>query len=135
MKITLQTIAQKPNYTIGRLFINDGYFCDTLEDTVRNTVKVHGKTAIPAGTYKVVWSWSNRFQRYMPLIEDVPGFVGIRIHAGNTNLDTDGCILVGQNKTPGCVINSRRYSDIINSFIKCKCEMNEEIFITIQRLN
>lgn len=108
MKLFLKRIFKGKNYTIGRLFLDGKYFCDTLEDTVRDDgLKVYGKTAIPAGTYKVELTESPRFRCLMPLICDVPNFSGVRIHAGNTAEDTDGCVLVGFNKIKGKVINSR----------------------------
>lgn len=108
MKLRLNRIYKGPKYTIGRLYVDDKYFCDTLEDTVRpDGVKVYGKTAIPAGNYKVELTESPRFRCLMPLICDVPNFSGIRIHAGNSAEDTDGCVLVGFNKIKGKVINSK----------------------------
>lgn len=69
--------------------------------------KVYGETAIPTGTYSVTYTYSTRFKKYMPLINNVKGFDGIRIHSGNTAKDTLGCIIVGDNKVVGKVINSR----------------------------
>lgn len=108
MKLLLNRIYKGKDYTIGKLFIGNKYFCDTLEDTVRTDgMKVYGKTAIPAGTYKVKLTESPRFRCLMPLICDVPNFIGVRIHSGNVAEDTDGCVLVGFNKVKGKVINSR----------------------------
>lgn len=106
MKLLLERIAYKETYTIGKLYIDGVYECDTLEDKVRDK-KIKGITAIPAGTYKIDITYSNRFKKIMPLLLDVPGFEGIRIHSGNTSEDTSGCILVGQNKEKGKLINSR----------------------------
>lgn len=116
MNLLLDRKYLKENYTIGKLYINDVYFCDTLEDKVvdvdksgkidNGEVKIYGQTAIPYGKYKVVLSYSPRFGRIMPRILDVPGFNGILIHIGNTIKDTDGCILVGRNKTVGMVNES-----------------------------
>ena len=134
MKLLLKTIAEKPTYTIGHLFVNDNYFCDTLEDTTRTGLKIFGKTSIPAGTYTVDWNWSNRFMRYMPELLSVPGFSGIRIHSGNTDQDTEGCILVGRNKVVGEVTNSRFYSDVLNRMIKSAYDKSEKITIEIDRI-
>lgn len=117
MKLLLKRIYFNPTYTIGKLFINGLYFCDVLEDVNRDSnkdgdlqdegeAKVYGKTAIPFGTYKVVLTMSNRFKKVLPLLIDVPEFEGIRIHEGNDSEDTHGCLLVGENKVKGKVINS-----------------------------
>jgi hypothetical protein len=83
---------------IGDLFIEDEFFCHTLEDEIRpDGVKVYGKTAIKAGRYKVILTRSYRFKRIMPLIVDVPMFTGIRLHGGNSSIDTSGCPLVAFN--------------------------------------
>lgn len=110
MKLTLKRIFKGENYTIGKLHIDGEYFCDTLEDAIRD-IKVYGETAIPAGTYKVTITLSLRFRRWLPLLHDVPYFEGVRIHRGNTAEDTHGCILVGQNKIKGQLVNSA-YTEI-----------------------
>lgn len=118
MILTLDRKYKLPTYTIGKLYIDGEYFCDTLEDKDRgltddmtvseiSNIKIKKETAIPTGTYKITITYSNRFKKNMPLINDVKGFEGIRIHSGNTNQDTEGCILVGFNKVKGNVINSR----------------------------
>lgn len=107
MKVTVKRTFKGPEYTIGKLYIDDNYFCDTLEDTVRADKKVYGKTAIPAGTYKVKKTMSPRFKKVLPEILNVPNFSGVRIHAGNTAKDTEGCLLLGLNKVKGSVINSQ----------------------------
>lgn len=81
-------------FTIGKLYRNDEFICDTLEDKVRDS-KIPKVTAIPFGNYQVIFNWSNKFQKYMPLLLNVPNYEGIRIHAGNYDTDTEGCILVG----------------------------------------
>ena len=117
MKLTLKRIALKPTYTIGKLYIDDNYFCDTLEDTVRDLnkdgkfnngeKKIKGKTAIPYGTYEIKWTYSPRFKKYTPQLMSVPSFEGIRIHSGNSSKDTEGCLLLGENKKVGMVLNSK----------------------------
>lgn len=119
MKLKLQRIFKAETYTIGKLFIDGVYFCDTLEDKVRD-VKIKGITAIPTGKYKVKITMSNRFKKLMPLLIDVPNFEGIRIHSGNTSEDTGGCILVGKNSETGKVTNSR------NTFEKLMLELNKD---------
>lgn len=142
MNITLNRIAKKSKYTIGKLYIDGEYFCDTIEDTDRGLTqtmtdtqikskKVHGQTAIPTGTYRVIISYSNKFKRQMPLLLNVPGFLGIRIHSGNTEKDTEGCLIVGKNKVVGKVIESK---DTYNKLFSILCEANkkEAIKITIK---
>lgn len=100
-KIKLKRTDYKETYTVGRLYINGDYFCDTLEDRYRDLSKekkIYSRTAIPYGVYKLVISYSPRFKRLLPLLLNVPFFKGIRIHAGNSSKDTSGCILVGTVK-------------------------------------
>lgn len=132
MKITLKRIALKDTYTIGKLYIDGEYFCDTLEDKVRDLnkngvfdngeKKIYGETAIPYGTYNVKWTYSNKFKKYMPLIENVPSFAGIRIHAGNSSADTQGCVLVGENKAVGKVLNSKNTVNKLYPIIEKACK-------------
>ena len=142
MNIILNRIAKKAKYTIGKLYINDKYFCDTLEDTDRGLTqsmteqqivskKVYGETAIPTGTYRIIISYSNKFKKQMPLLLNVPGFAGIRIHSGNTEKDSLGCILVGKNKAVGKVLESRdTYSKLFS--ILQEVNKKETIKITIK---
>lgn len=104
MKLTREIFS--PEFTLGKLVINS-LVLFTCEDTVRDGPKVPGVTAIPAGKYKVVITFSNRFQKHLPLLLDVPGFSGIRIHSGNFAGDSSGCILVGTTRIKGGVGNSR----------------------------
>lgn len=128
MKLRLERIAKRETYTIGKLYINDYYFADTLEDCVRpKGVKVYGETAIPYGTYKVIMDMSKRFKKRMPLLLDVPNFRGVRIHAGNTVKDTLGCILVGKNTIKGQLTDSRRYTRELYE----KLELGKSIIIEI----
>lgn len=95
--------------TIGELTF-DELKCFTLEDPVRDGPKIPGDTAIPAGRYEVICNYSNRFGRLLPMIMNVPGFSGVRIHLGNRPNDTEGCILVGKDydpSIPDVISNSR----------------------------
>lgn len=106
MKILLERKILNDEYTLGEMSI-DGEFCFyTCEDAVRDK-KIKGETAIPYGIYEVVLTWSNRFQKVLPLLKDVPNFEGIRIHSGNTKEDTEGCILVGLTRLTHGVGRSR----------------------------
>lgn len=130
-----------PNYTMGKMTIDGLYFCDTLEDVNRDNnkngkfdngeSKVYGETCIPKGKYKVIVSPSPKFKRDLPKLLNVPSFEGILIHAGNTVSDTHGCILVGENKVKGQVINSRKYESIIVEKCKTAIKNGEEINIEI----
>lgn len=136
MEISLQRIAKRPTYTIGRLSINDVYFCDTLEPTWRPLHrakdKVAGRTAIPEGRYPLVITKSRRFGTWLPLLLGVPYFEGIRIHAGNTAEDTRGCILPGQNLLKGKVLNSSRSLRSLIALIVEAREKDEAVYITLR---
>jgi hypothetical protein len=105
LKLTRQH-TNETNFTEGTLSIDGVFFCDTMEDKER-PVKIAGKTAIPLGIYKVIINQSVRFKKMMPLLIDVPNFAGVRIHAGNTAEDTEGCILVGMSLRYGFIGKSR----------------------------
>ncbi|RGG48123.1 DUF5675 family protein [Butyricimonas paravirosa] len=135
MMLELNRIAKKPLYTIGRLFVDGKYFCDTLEDRCRDfdkEEKVMNETAIPEGIYEVIVNVSARFKRKLPLLLDVPHFSGIRIHRGNTDKDTSGCILVGENKQPGRVINSTGYELRLTELIEKAMLAGDKIMIEIR---
>ncbi len=150
MELTLRRIAKKPNYTIGKLYIDGTYFCDTIEDTDRgltsamsNTeiakIKIKHVTAIPTGRYKVDMNTiSPRFgaQSFykevcngrVPRLIGVKGYDGVLIHCGNTADDTDGCIVVGYNTKVGMVTNSR---DVFRRLYARLKATNGDIFLTI----
>lgn len=95
--------------TLGKLYINNEFFCDTIEDKYRDLSKekkVYGETCIPFGTYKVIINMSPKYGRLMPRLLDVPHFEGILIHSGNTEQDSAGCIICGK-RSGQKVINSR----------------------------
>lgn len=136
MEIKVNRIARKDGYTIGRMSLNNEYFCDTLEDTDRGlkstmseeeilSKKRKGITAIPTGKYDVILTFSPRFKRVLPLLLNVKCYEGVRIHAGNTAEDTEGCLLVGENKERGKVINSRATLEKLMSVL-LECEKRKE---------
>lgn len=105
MKLTLTRDTLADDFTLGKLTAGNVCFY-TCEDAVRDE-KVYGKTAIPAGVYQVELTFSQRFQKILPLLKDVPNFSGVRIHSGNTAADTEGCILIGKQRTENGVAQSR----------------------------
>lgn len=137
----------KEKYTIGNLYhtlsdcknknmniLSKGYECDTLEDKFRGNdltyTKVPGETCIPEGTYRIVMTWSNHFKKMLPQLQDVPFFTDIFIHSGNTPKDTKGCVICGENKVVGAVINSTIKTNEVISLI----EKADESYITIRNV-
>lgn len=137
MEIKVERKWKKEKYTVGRMMVNGEFFCNTLEDVVReidvNGVgKVKGETAIPAGKYKVIVNYSPKFGRQMPRLLNVPFFDGILIHSGNTAKDSAGCILVGYNKKVGELCNSRDVSDRMTEMVEAAQRRGEDIWIVIE---
>ncbi len=139
MKLLLKRDLKNTSYTLGQLYIDNILFCYTVEDAVRDLnddgdlkdsgeTKVYGETAIPKGEYKVILSMSNRFKKLMPEVLNVEGFAGIRIHAGNTAIDSHGCIIVGTVRTPNGVGLSR---DCFIRLMK-KLDGQKDITLTIE---
>jgi hypothetical protein len=142
MELVLNRHTRTELSTIGDLFADGVKICFILEDKDRGLtsdmrpdeirkIKVYGKTAIPTGRYEVVLTYSNRFKQLMPLLLNVPGFEGVRIHSGNTAAHTEGCPLTGLKMGKDMVMESRKaYSQV---FILIKQAMRKEkVFITIQ---
>jgi hypothetical protein len=147
MEILVKREYKKKDYTIGKMYINGEYFCDTLEDTDRGLkqdmslselkeVKEYGRTAIPTGEYVLTAEYSNRFKKVLPLIHDVPAFSGVRIHSGNTHEDTEGCLLLGVATNPeekGWVSNSRKtMSELMRIIVYSECVIYDGIKIRIE---
>lgn len=154
MKLTLKRIAKRDTYTIGRLYINGEYFCDTLEDKDRGlkqsmslseikAKKVYGKTAIPAGEYEITLhiispkyskkSWFVKFcGAKMPRILNIPGYDGVLIHPGNSDKDTCGCVLVGKNTVVGKVLESKNTFAKLYPILKAASDKGERITINIK---
>ena len=143
MRITVQRRYLGETYTIGTMFINGNYFCDTLEDKVRDLnkdgdlldegeEKVYAETAIPYGKYRVILNYSPKFKRELPLLLNVKHFEGIRIHRGRTASHSSGCLIVGENKVKGQVINAEKYEVELVKRIREAISHNEEIWIIIE---
>ena len=129
MELRLARYDRTPARTIGQLAVGDDFHCYTLEDPVHPGPKIPGQTAIPAGHYQVLLTMSQRFQAVLPLLVDVPGFTGIRIHAGNTAADTEGCILVGLERDADTVLHSRL---ALGELMARLSDASEGIWITIE---
>ena len=147
MKLKLKRIALKKDYTIGKLYIDDVYFCDTLEDTVRdlnkngkfdgNEKKVYGQTAIPYGTYEVATNvvssrfknrvWAKPYNGKIPRLLNVQSFDGVLLHPGSSQLDTSGCILVGKNTIVGRLTDSQKTFHLLMQKIKNQKNITIEI--------
>lgn len=143
MIITVQRKYYKDTYTIGNVYVDGTFFCNSMEDKDRGLTqdmsvedvkkkKVYGETAIPKGTYTVSYTYSNKFKKMMPLINNVKGFEGIRIHSGNTAKDSLGCILLGENKAVGKVLNSRVTCNKLYALIEKAISRKEPISIVIE---
>lgn len=157
MKILLERIFTSESYTIGHLYIDGKYVCDTIEDCDRNLTqdmsekeisekKVYGKTAIPIGKYSITmnvkspkysnpkYKWAAKYDGYLPRLENVKGFEGVLIHVGNTANDSLGCILVGENKVKGQVINSTtNFYNLMDKYLWPAKQCGEKITIEIKQ--
>ena len=141
MRLTLKRRYLGTTYTIGSLSIDGEYFCDTLEDTVRDLnkngrfdngeTKIMHQTAVPYGRYQVIVNLSPKFKRNLPRLLSVPSFDGVLIHRGNTDKDSSGCILVGENKVKGKVINSTQYEVKLVEILTAAQNRHEQIDIEI----
>lgn len=125
--LVLKRIFQNDKYTIGKLYLNDTYLCDTLEPP-----KYVNHPCIDKGTYRIGYQCSNKFGRNMPFLLNVKGRVGIMIHYGNYPKDTQGCILVGRNLQKGSVCNSKKTFDNVNSIIQGVLNLTGSATITVQ---
>lgn len=156
MELTLKRIALLKDYTIGKLYINNVYFCDVLEDTVRDLnkngafdngeIKIPDRTAIPYGTYKITldvrspkysnfvkYPWAKQYNGFIPRLLGVNNFEGILIHPGNKPEHTSGCLLPGQNKVKGQVINSTEtFNQLMSKYLLPAKYRGEQITIEIK---
>ena len=155
MELTLKRIALRSEYTIGKLYVNGEYVADTIEDTVRDLdkdgkfangeVKIPGKTAIPYGRYEITmkvkspkysdfskYPWAKKYDGYLPRLLNVSNFEGVLLHPGNTSSESAGCILTGENKVVGKVINSvNTFRRLMDDYLVPAKKRNENIVITI----
>lgn len=138
LELKIDRMWKKPDWTISNFIMNGVKLCESLEDTDRGLrqdmplaqikkIKKEGITAIPSGRYEVVLRYSPHFKRETPWIKDVPGYQWVLIHAGNNPQHTRGCVLPGENKAKGKVLNSRKYEDIITAEIR----KHDKCYITI----
>lgn len=140
MKLYLKSPRSINDTTISPLLVDCEYECDILEDRVREIPgdpvvawKVDGKTAIPAGQYKIIINLSPRFGKMLPLLIGVPGFDGVRIHGGNDADDTDGCLLTGTRAGDAEVVNSQIALAKLQGKIQAAIDAGDEVWITIER--
>lgn len=155
MELTLKRIALRSEYTIGKLYVDGEYVCDTIEDTVRDLdkdgkfangeVKIPGKTAIPYGRYEITmkvkspkysnfskYPWAKKYDGYLPRLLNVSQFDGVLMHVGNSALDSEACVLVGENKVVGKVINSvNTFRRLMDDYLVPAKKRNERIFMVI----
>lgn len=156
MKLLIKRLYRKDTYTIGKLYIDDKFFCDTLEDKDRGLrqdmcieeiekIKVYGETAIPIGTYDLTMSikspkfsnfkkykWAKICDGYLPRLLNVKGFDGILIHVANKATDIEGCIAIGENKAKGQVLNSTVTFNKLIPILTEAFDNNEHVEITIE---
>jgi hypothetical protein len=131
MKLVLQRTKEINNAVIGELSINDKFFCYTLEDKIR-TVKIKHQTCIPAGTYKILLTLSQRFKTVLPILLNVPNFEGIRIHAGNTVADTSGCLLIGSAVKDDTLLHSKTTLEQLLNLMRAAIKKGEAIEIQVK---
>ncbi|MBF1498851.1 MAG: hypothetical protein HXN81_08720 [Prevotella pallens] len=142
LNLKLERKWKKEKYTIGNLYVNGVFFSNVLEDTVRGLrqdmtpeeikkIKIHGQTAIPSGRYEIRVTLSARFRRQLPILLNVPGYAGVRIHPGNNDANTEGCLLPGKNDRVGQVSNSRATMAALQKQIEEAIYQNSKVYIEI----
>lgn len=158
MKILVERIFTCPTYTIGKLYVDGKYICDTLEDTDRGLtdnmtveeikkIKVQDETAIPLGTYNLTmnvkspkysnftkYKWAKKYDGYLPRLENVKGYLGVLVHIGNLPGDSSACLLTGYNTEKGKVTNSTKaFTELMDVYLVPAKERKEKITITISK--
>lgn len=155
MEIKIKRIAKRETYTIGKMYIDGVYVCDTLEDKDRGLkqtmtdaeikkIKVPNETAIPTGKYRLLLNikspkfgdrqfYAQTCNGCVPRIDNVPCYSGVLIHCGNTDKDSSGCILVGENKVVGKVINSQKtFTKLMSQYLTPAKNIGVRVNITIE---
>ena len=143
MELKVKRRFKADTYTIGTMFIDGLRFCDTLEDTDRSlrsdmplseikAKKKFGITAIPTGRYKIKMSYWPKYKKNYPELCNVPGYTSILIHGGKNATATLGCVLVGENKIKGGLINSGKYVEELRQKITAAIKAGKEVWITIE---
>lgn len=127
----------QPTHNWGELFADGLLLGQTLEDEDRyletgEKEKIHGRTAIPRGRYRVTVTESNRFKRPMPLVHDVPGFSGVRIHGGNTEANTEGCPLLGLRRTRDGIADCAGVNARLMELLVAAAERDEEVWLEVK---
>lgn len=143
LRLLVDRAWKKADYTISRFFVQGERWCECLEDTdrgLKDTMrteeikekKIYGKTAIPSGKYVVTLTYSPKFRKNLPLVNDVRCFSGIRFHAGNTAADSCGCLLLGKNTKVGMVTNSTYWTNKLIDKINEALKHGEMIILEIK---
>ena len=143
LRLMIDRAWKKPGYTISRFFVDGERWCEALEDTDRGLTssmsteeikakKIYGRTAIPSGKYRVTLTWSPKFKKNLPLVNDVKCYSGIRFHAGNTANDSSGCILLGKNSAVGIVTNSTYWTEQLITAVKSAVDRGEIVTLEIK---
>lgn len=135
IEASVDRFAYSDRWTLSRVLLPGFDRLYGVEDRIRAPgVKIPGQTAIPAGRYRLAWEWSPRFRRHLPTVLEVPGFSGIRWHAGNSYLDTEGCLCVGREArlNSGLVTESREAMRLITEWFERKTK--DEIWVTYRNL-
>jgi hypothetical protein len=144
MELYLKRDTFTETSTTGRLLIDGQFECFILEDRDRGltdtmplaeivATKIYGKTAIPYGRYEVDWTMSARFKVFMPILLNVKGYSGIRIHKGNSEIDSLGCLLCGRKRANNVITESTAATNLLYTKIQTAKSRREKIFITIAK--
>lgn len=131
MELLLEREPSDEQRTFGSLAVDGQFLCHTLEDVVRES-KIHGRTAIPAGRYRITLEYSPRFGADTITVNDVPGFSGVRVHAGNTESDTEGCPLVGKVRAERSILRSREALAELKPIVSNAIGGGDEVWLTVR---